>query len=71
MIYFDIIDVCDLRNELAKSLNRALLVARHVPTLIFKMYFGVAMYSQREVQISVNLKGFSYSFHQAECSTSF
>lgn len=54
-----------------KSLNRALLVARHVPTRIFKMYFGVAMYSQREVQISVNLKGFSYSFHQAECSTSF
>ena len=46
-----------------KSLNRALLVARHVPTRIFKMYFGVAMYSQREVQIAVNLKGFSYSFH--------
>ena len=50
-----------------KSLNRALLVARHVPTLIFKTYFGVAMYSQREVQIAVNLKGVSYSSHQAEC----
>ena len=54
-----------------KSLNRALLVARHVPTRIFKTYFGVAIYSQREVQIAVNLKGFSYSFHQVGCSASF
>ena len=45
-----------------KSLNRALLVARHVPTRIFKMYFGVAMYSQREVQIAVNLKDFPILF---------
>ena len=67
MIYFDIIDVCYMNNELAKTSEYS-FISGHVPTSIFKRYFGVAMYFQREVQIAVNLKSVSYPFHKAECS---